>query len=107
MPNKKGILCCSSWIFCLLIVAIRTEMSFLLSNYSVSPNYAKSLASLYSFSFAAYNPSGGNITLNILYPNNFILGTVTGCQVNLDNTQLTGTACAIDSTNNQVNDLCN
>lgn len=77
-------------------------MSFVLSNYSVSPNHAKSLASVYSFSFTAYNPSLGNMSLNILFPNNFVLGTVTGCQVKLDTTSAASASCTLDTTTNQV-----
>ena len=77
-------------------------MSLVLNNYTVSPNYAKSLSSGYTFSFTSYNPSIGNFKLGVIFPNNFILTTVTGCQIKLDNNILTGTTCGIDTTINQV-----
>lgn len=77
-------------------------MSFVLNNYTVSPNYAKSLSSEFTFSFTTYNPSLGVVKLAVIFPNNFILSTVTGCQIKLDTSILTGTTCSIDPTINQV-----
>lgn len=89
-------------IFCLLLTGISGQMSFVLNNYTVSPNYAKSLSSAYTFSFTAYNPSIGDIKLAAIFPNNFILTTATGCQIKLDSTIITGTTCTFDNTINQV-----
>lgn len=90
-------------IFSILTVMIRSQMSFVLNNYTLSPNYAKSLSSGYTFSFTAYNPSIGNMKIAVIFPSNFVLSTVTGCQIKLDTTVITGTTCSIDTTINQVN----
>ncbi len=70
-------------IWCLLIGCILGQMSFVLNNYTVSPNSAKSVSSLYTFAFSAYNPSVGTMNLVAIYPSNFILTAVTGCEVKL------------------------
>ncbi len=66
-------------IFSFLTLLVFGQMNFVLSNYTVSPNYAKSTSSLYTFSFTAYNPVLGIMNLVVIYPNNFILTTLTGC----------------------------
>lgn len=99
MPDN-GIL--RSVLFFMLMVTIRSQMSFVLNNYTVSPNYAKSLSSGYTFSFSAYNAAIVNMKLGVIFPSNFILSSVNGCQIKLDTTVLTGNTCTIDTTINQV-----
>jgi hypothetical protein len=80
-------------------------MSFVRTSYSVNPNYAKSLSSLYTFTFNSYNTVTGNINLRIDFPNNFILTTATNCQVKLDTTIISGSTCSFDISTNQVHIL--
>lgn len=55
----------------LIITTVWSQMSFVLRNYSVSPNYAKSVSSLYTFSYNAYNVVLGIMNLRVDFPNNF------------------------------------
>lgn len=77
-------------------------MSFVRTSYTVNPNYAKSVSSLYTFSFNVYNPVSGNMNLKIRFPNNFLLTTATDCQIKINTNLITGVGCAFDPTTNQV-----
>jgi hypothetical protein len=86
--------------FCLLILSVLSQMSFVRTTYTVSPNYAKSLSSLYTFTFNVYNPATGTMNLRVDFPNNFVLNTATNCQVKLGSTVVSGTTCSLDVTTN-------
>lgn len=87
-------------LFCFLMVSVFTQMSFVRTNYTVSPNYAKSVSSLYTFTFNVYNAVMGTMNLRVDFPNNFILSTATNCQVKLGSTVASGTLCSFDPTTN-------
>ena len=77
-------------------------MSFVRTTYTVNPNYAKSVSSLYTFTFNVYNPVAGMMNLRVDFPNNFVLSTATNCLVRLGSTVVTGTTCGFDVTTNEV-----
>lgn len=54
-----------------LINTVHGQMSFVLKSYTVSPNYAKSTSSLYTFSFNAFNTNTGVVDLKITFPNQY------------------------------------
>jgi hypothetical protein len=89
-------------LLAITITTVCSQTSFVLKNYSVSPNYAKSVSSLYSFSYNAYNTIPGTINLRVDFPNNFELTTVTGCQIKLDSTVVGSLGCSFESSTNQV-----
>ena len=90
-------------ILSLLMARLLAQMSFVRSSYSVNPNYAKSVSSLYTFTFNVFNPVTGTMNLRVDFPNNFLLATATNCQIKLGNTVVTGTTCSLDLTTNEVN----
>ncbi len=90
---------------CLLMTSILTQMSFVRTTFTVSPNYAKSVSSLYTFTFNVYNPVTGTMNLRVDFPNNFPLTTATNCQVKLGSTIVPGTTCSLDVTTNEVHFL--
>lgn len=77
-------------------------MNFVLNSYTVSPNYAKSLASTYTFPFTAYNTKVGLINLNIAFPAVYLLTTASGCKITIDNVIISNTVCSFNSSTNQV-----
>lgn len=58
-------------LLAITITTVYSQTSFALRNYSISPNYAKSVSSLYTFSYNAYNTIPGTLNLRVDFPNNF------------------------------------
>ena len=77
-------------------------MNFVLNSYTVSPNYAKSLASTYTFPFTAYNTKVGIINLNIAFPTVYPLTIASGCKITIDNVVFPHTVCSFNLSTNQV-----
>ena len=77
-------------------------MSFVLKSYTVSPNYAKSTNSVYSFPFNAYNTVRGAMNLKVRFPIQYVLTTASSCLAKIDGAVVSGTICTFDPPTNQV-----
>jgi hypothetical protein len=89
-------------LFLYSITITQSQTTFVLKSYTVSPNYAKSTSSVYTFPFNAFNTKAGTINIRVAFPNQYSLTTANSCGIKIDNTSLSGIGCSFDSTTNQV-----
>lgn len=92
------------WQICLMmsLLILGYGQTFTPSNYSVSPNYAKSLSSRYLFNFNAVTPFAMNFDVHVTFPTQYTIGSVSGCQFLLNGSPLASAVCAVNSTNNAI-----
>lgn len=84
-----------------ILVHIKTQ-SFTLSSYSVTPNYAKSTSSLYTFTFNA-NPSfTDNFDIRVYFPTQYTITAVTGCGFWLNDVAVDGAVCSVSVSTNEI-----
>ncbi len=84
-----------------LITCIHSQ-SLTISNYSVTPNYAKSSSSLYSFSFNAGTSFTANFDIKVYYPTQYTISAVSGCGVWVNGVTVSTAICTVSLSTNQV-----
>lgn len=92
------------WQICLIMsfLMLAHGQTFTPSNYSVSPNYAKSLSSRYLFNFNAVTPFSINFDVYVTFPTQYTIGSVSGCQFLLNGSPVASAVCTVNSTNNAI-----
>lgn len=83
-------------------MAIGNGQTFTPSNYSVSPNYAKSTSSRYLFNFNAVTPFILNFNVQATFPTQYTINSVSGCQFLLNGIQINSAVCSVNTTNNAI-----
>jgi hypothetical protein len=82
-----------------LITCIHSQ-SLTISNYSVTPNYAKSSSSLYSFSFNAGTSFTANFDIKVYYPTQYTISAVSGCGVWVNGVAVSTAICTVSLSTN-------
>lgn len=85
-----------------LILRVSECQSLTLSSSSVSPNYAKSQSSLYTFSFNAGSSFQTNFDLRIYFPSHFDLTSPSSCAFYLNNIFKTSAVCSLYNSTNEI-----
>lgn len=70
--------------------------------YSVTPNYAKSDNSTYSFLFNAASPFTANFDIYVYFPTNFAPTAVSNCKVAVNGNAISGAVCSVSTATNQI-----
>ncbi len=90
-------------IFILLLtffLPYTNSQSFTPSTYSVTPNYAKSQSSLYSFNFNAITAFTSNFDIRVYFPAQFTITTANNCAFWLNGSPVNTAICTVSTTTN-------
>lgn len=74
---------CSIVLLYMLAVSVVSSLAFLSTLYTITPNHAKSISSVYAFTFSVQNLATTVMNLTISFPNNFVLSSVTNYQIRI------------------------
>lgn len=87
-------------ILAYIVVIVKSNFSF--TSYSISPNYAKSTASVYNITFTATSTVTSNFNLHILFPSQYSPTSPTNCAFKIVNSFASGAACTVDTNTNEI-----
>lgn len=102
MSSSSNRLLWASLIIIACMVSQSYGTSFTPTAISVSPNYAKSLNSAYSFSFSSITSFNYNFEIRIFFPSQFSLVSPTACSLLINTNLVSSAVCSLSSQTNEI-----